>query len=337
MPRLEVRGARDLAELWRGVPAAALRYSPAASTPPPDLADLSDWLRARAWRDHCANGHEATGHPTDDEGLSRDFHANPVPASCADRGRDCPRADLGQCRADVLFPMRLGGGARTWRMATLFLQGWPSTGALHLIALGATAVEEMDWAAGRLGQWPALGTPVRLPVTCFGDLELRQASRYRLRLVTPWVVGKGERDLGLGLGVDLGKAPDAAMVTRELTKSLRSRAHKFTALCSGDHLWQRLGGHLVHHVADTLLPDALRVEEVHLQPATLAPARSRSNANAFQELAWLGEMIISATPALLPWLTLLALCGGGENADKGKGRVELLPMADSPSLSKGDT
>lgn len=305
LPNPEVRGARDLAQLWRGLPAAALRYTWPTSLSPAALADLSDWLRGRAWRDHCAA---------------------PEPASCIDQRHDCSRADQGGCRADALFPMRIGGGARTWRMATLFVQGWPSTKTLHLIALGATACGELGWAARRLSQWPELGTPVPLPVRCFGDLELRQASRYRLRLVTPWVVGKGDRDLVMGLG----KTPDTEMVTRELTKSLRSRAHKFTALCSNDNLWQRLGGHLVHHVADALLPAALRVEEVHLQHATLAPAHSRSNGHDYPELAWLGEVRISVTEFLLPWLTLLAVCGGGENADKGRGRIELLPVADTP-------
>jgi hypothetical protein len=307
MGHLEVRGARDLADLWRGLPAAGLRYALPPTAPPPDLADLSDWLRARAWRDHCAD---------------------PGPASCADRGGDCPRANQGDCRADALFPMRLGGGALTWRMATLFLQGWPSTGTLHLIALGETARGELGWAARRLSQWPALGTPQPLPVACFGDLELRAAQRFRLRFVTPWVVAKGEQ------GQD--QVPDAAAVTRELCKSLRSRAHKFTALCTRDSLWQRLGGHLVHHVADALLPGALAVEAVAVQPALLPLARSRTNKRVFYEAAWQGEIRLSIAPVLLPWLTLLALCGGGENADKGKGRVELLPLTDPILDRKGE-
>lgn len=309
MGNSEVRGARDLVELWRGLPAAGLRYALPMTDTPPDLTVLSDWLRARAWRDHCAEL---------------------APVSCVERGCDCPHANRGGCRADVLFPMRLGGGARTWRMATLFFQGWPATRTLHLIALGATACEELGWAAHGLCQRFGLGVPERLPVTCFGDLELRGANRFRLRFVTPWVVGKGER------GQDRGQAPDAAAVARELGKSLRSRAHKLTALCSRDSLWQRLGGHLVHHVADALLPEALVVEAVSIQSPSLPPARSLTNGRVFQEVAWLGEARLSAAPALLPWLTLLALCGGGENADKGKGRVELLPLTDSVLTRKGE-
>ena len=37
-------------------------------------------------------------------------------------------------------------------------------------------------------------------------------------------------------------------------------------------------------------------------------------------------MVLRVEPAVLPWLTLIALCGGGENADKGFGGVELLPL-----------
>ncbi|MCI0356339.1 MAG: hypothetical protein L0099_15070, partial [Acidobacteria bacterium] len=122
----EVRGARDLAELWRALPAAALRY-PAASLPSGlDVPTLSDTLRARAWREHCTA-----------ETL----------ASCAEYGHDCLHADQSRCRADILFPMRLGGGAQKWRMATLFAQWWPSMAVLHLIALGETACGELGWAA----------------------------------------------------------------------------------------------------------------------------------------------------------------------------------------------
>jgi len=289
----EVRGARDLAALWRTLPAAVLRYR--ASTPP-DLARLSDTLRARAWREHCAA---------------------PTPPSCVELGRDCPIANGDCCRADALFPMRLGGGAQKWRMATLFVQWWPSMAALHLIAVGETACREIGWAARCLRERHDLDTPERLAVACFGDLELRKAARWRLRFVTPWVVGKEP--------VDRISDPDAATIARELCKSMRARAHKLTALCTHDSVWQRLGGHLVHHVADALLP-ALAVEQASIVERPDSSAGSVSNGNTYQELTWSGEATLYAGDALLPWLSLLAVCGGGENADKGKGRVELLPL-----------
>lgn len=106
--------------------------------------------------------------------------------------------------------------------------------------------------------------------------------------------------------------------------------------CSRDSLWQRLGGHLVHHVA--MVPRGPGGGG-GVYPVRLAPtgaAESTTNGRVFHEVAWLGEARLSAAPALLPWLTLLALCGGGENADKGKGRVELLPLTDSGTTRKED-
>lgn len=290
----EVRGARDIAELWRALPAAVLRYP--APTSGVDLGQLSDSLRTRAWRDHCTS---------------------PGPYSCAEQGRDCAAA-AGGCRADALFPMSLGGGARSWRMATLYFQWWPSLGALHLIALGDTACAELGWAARLLRERHGLNNPEHLPVNSFGDLEPRGANRWRLRIVTPWVVSKGTPSTAA--------PPEAAAVTRELWKSLVARAHKFTALCAREPIWQRLGGHLVHHLADRLLPIELAVEQVGLEVITDATARSVSNGQGFTEVSWIGEVTLRAGPALWPWLGLLAVCGGGENADKGKGRVELWPL-----------
>lgn len=291
----EVRGARDLAALWRTLPVAVLRYP--ASTPP-HLTDLSDTLRARAWREHCADG---------------------TPASCVELRRDCLQANQGRCRADALFPMRLGGGAQKWRMATLFVQWWPSMAMLHLIALGETACAEIDWAARCLRESHGLDAPEPLGLSCLGDLELRGATRWRLRFVTPWVVSKEASTKVRG--------PDADTVAHELGKSMKARAHKITALCTRETIWQRLGGHLVHHVADALLPTTLDVEDAHIQTPQPAPEASVSNRNTYQELAWGGEVTLRVGEALLPWLSLLAVCGGGENADKGKGRVELLPLS----------
>ena len=294
MPMTEPRGARDLAELWRALPAGVLSYPLAAL---PDLAALSDTLRARAWRERCAA---------------------PAARSCAEQGQDCPLAGTGACRADGLFPMHLGGGAPQWRMATLFLQWWPSHGRLFLIALGEAATAELGWAARCLRERHGLEAAERLPVTRFAELEVRGWRRLRLNFVTPWVVSKGERAADA--------APDAATVARELSKAMRARAHKFTALCARDAVWQRLGGHLAHHVADRLLPDALTVERVELCLSPPAPARSRANGQRFEEVGWLGAVTLAVDEAALPWLSLLAVCGGGENADKGRGRVELAPL-----------
>lgn len=290
----EVRGARDLAELWRALPAAVLQY-PVAGPPGPGLAALSGALRNQAWNDHCAA----------------------APDSCNKPGRSCRQANQGRCRADALFPAQIGGGAQSWRMATLFLHWRPSFGEMHLIALGETACAEFGWAARCLrGQHGLEGGRV-LDVSCFADLELAGALLWRLTFVTPWVVGKNLRcEAAL---------PNAETVAHELIKGMRARAHKLTALCTRDSIWQRLGGHLALHIADVLLPAALSVEEICIEEVLL-PLQSRGNHSRFEAHAWTGEITLAVSEPLLPWLSLLAICGGGKNADKGFGSVELKPL-----------
>ncbi len=291
----EVRGAPDLAELWRVLPVAVLRY-PAGRLPPSmDLASLSDTLRARAWREHCAA----------------------APDCCVELERNCLHVDQGCCRADILFPMQLGGGAQKWRMATLFVRWWPSVEALHLIALGETACAELGWAARCLHERLGFNSPESLAVSRFGDLELRRSVRWHLTFVTPWVVDKNmHRETPV---------PDAKTVAHELGKSIRARAHKLTALCTHDPVWQRLGGHLAHHIADTLLPEGISVERVRIEAKVISAALQRWR-SPVDVHAWTGELTLAVSEPLLPWLSLLAICGGGENADKGFGCVELTPL-----------
>jgi hypothetical protein len=291
-----VRGARDLTLLWRTLPVAALQYNIPAWQDGLGVADLNNMLRDRAWRQHCANV---------------------SPRSCADLRKSCLMNDGDRCKADTLFPVNIGGGAKSWRMATLFLHWRPSIDALQLVTLGKTTCEQIDWAADCLKARYSLHPASRLDVTTLADLELCQAERWRLLFVTPWVVNKNVRTVP--------HAPDNDTVMRELAKSLRQRAHKLTALCTSDSIWQRLGGHLVHHVADSLLPSGSAVERVDIKQATLQLA-STGNGAAFDALVWQGEVTLRIDAQLLPWLTLLAICGGGENADKGFGSVELIPL-----------
>lgn len=291
-----VRGARDLAALWRTLPAAVIRY-PAADVPTGlGIATLSDSLRAWAWRTHCRA---------------------PVEVNCVDRGCSCVFADQGDCRADVLFPVRLGGGVPQWRMATLFLRWLPARGELHLIALGETACALIGSAARVLREHHGLSGGETLDVTCWADLELHGATRWQLSLVTPWIVSKEAHQPAT--------RPDPAYITHELRKSIRTRAHKFTALCAREPTWQRLAGHLAHHVADALLPEAFTVEHASVEADTWVLG-SRGNSAVFRALVWHGEVTLMVNPSLLPWLSVLAVCGGGENADKGFGGVELQPV-----------
>lgn len=294
----EVRGARDLAELWRGVPIAGWRYACPAGPPPQGLAALSNTLRARAWREHCAAA---------------------APASCAELGQACTMADSGRCRADALFPVQVGGGAPQWRMATLFVRWQLASSELELLAIGEQGCAELGWAVRCLRDRHRLQPVTHLPATRFADLELRDATRWRLVFVTPWMVAKRR-----GRPEKMARPFDAIWVAHELGKSMRARAHKLTALCARGTVWQRLGGHLAHHVADALLP-RLKVEQIRIESVHL-PLASQGNRAAFQGLAWSGEVTLRVESALLPWLSLLAICGGGENPDKGFGMVEVTPL-----------
>ena len=289
----EVRGARDLATLWWGLPVAVIAYPKSAWSVEDGLATLSDTLRGRSWREHC---------------VSRTLE------SCAEQGKDCIHP--GNCHGDALFPMKIGGGAPSWRMATLFVQWRPMLAQWHLIALGAKACDSLGWASRCLRERHGLEGGVRLPVSTLADLQLAGGQCWELRFVTPWIVGKGGQ---------ADAVTNCEGVTHELRKALRTRAHKISALCLGEEFIQRITGHLVHHVASTLLHQGLVVESAELESAPLALA-SRGNGSRFVALTWTGRVKLRVEPAVLPWLSLLALCGGGENADKGFGAVELIPV-----------
>ncbi len=292
----EVRGSRDLAALWRALPVGVWRYPASALPSGLGLAALSDSLRARAWREHCAS---------------------PTPVSCAEQGGTCAQAERGSCHADVLFPLKIGGGTPSWRMATLAIQWRPALGEMRLIAFGEISCRWLRWAASCLYERHRLGGGEPLEVATLGDLELTGAERFRVEFVTPWVVRKGARVQVV--------APDAVDVAQEWRKAMRTRAHKITALCVHNETWQRLGGHLVHHVADALLPAGLTIEEVGVE-AEVLNLGSRGNGAVFQALTWRGAAMLRVDESTLPWLSLVATCGGGENTDKGFGGVEVTPL-----------
>lgn len=294
--RGEVRGARDLVALWRALPAAALSYPASALPPGLGLSALSGTLRAAAWRDHCAAA---------------------TPASCAESLGICTLADSGQCRADVLFPMKLGGGIPSWRMATLSVQWRPTLQELRLIALGETGCGMLGWAARCLRDRHRIEGAEPIGAATLADLELRGGARWHLDFVTPWLVAKNAG----GRPVD----PDAAAVSHEIRKAMRTRAHKLTALCARESVWQRLGGHLAHHVADCLLPEGFFVEDAHVEARPLRLA-SRGNKSEFEAQQWSGCATLWLDETVLPWLSLVAICGGGENPDKGFGGIELTPL-----------
>ena len=292
--RREIRGARDLTALWQALPAAVLAYPASAWPPDQGLATLSNTLRARAWREHCESA---------------------TMQSCAERGQNCERP--GHCRADALFPVNLGGGAPSWRQATLFVQWRPALNEWHLIALGTLACASLGWAGRCLREQHGLDGAVPQPVSTLADLELAGAMRWQLTFVTPWLVDKGQPEPAA--------PPDTETVAHELRKAMRLRAHKLTALCFEDTRAQRLASHLAHHVAELLLADGLQVEQAQVASDFLELA-SRGNRSSFVALTWSGRAIVRVEPGVLPWLSLIALTGGGENADKGFGSIELTSL-----------
>lgn len=291
----EIRGARDLVELWRDLPLGMLAYPRASGPPDLGLAVLSDTLRARAWREHCTAAEVQ---------------------SCAERGQNCRHPQ--HCRADALFPVALGGGAPSWRMASLFIHDRPRLEQQHLIALGATACDALGWAARVLRDHHGLCQTQPLPVTRLAEVELSGARHWQLNLVTPWLVSKGR-------AADDHQPPEVKTLAHELRKAMRLRAHKLTALCLHDPRAQRLAAHLAHHVAEALLPQAVQVEQAEIHPEPLALA-SRGNGARFTATTWTGWARLRVEPDAWPWLTLIALCGGGENADKGFGGIEVQPL-----------
>lgn len=225
--------------------------------------------------------------------------------------------------------MHLGGGAPQWRMATLFVQWLPRAAQLRVVALGEAARAELPWTARCLAAQHALPTPQFSDVRTFGDMLVSasgSSGNWGIAFVTPWIVAKQAR----GKPVD----PDEGALRWELCKAISSRAQKFTALCADEPMWQRLGGHIARYVAEALLPAAIRVEGMHIKSLVL-PLASKGNRGSFNAYAWMGDATLRVTESLLPWISLLAICGGGENADKGFGAVELMPERECISTDRG--
>jgi hypothetical protein len=220
-------------------------------------------------------------------------------------------------------------------MATLFVQWRPRAGEMRLVALGEAATAELDWAATCLDKRYGLRTPDPTELQRFADFELTGSERWRVSFVTPWVVGKfahaAARSSAAAHSRDVRRTttgfaaltpPDQDTLLRDLRKSMATRAQKFTALCAREPTWQRIAAHLARYAAEALPTAALQVETAVVAALRL-PLESRGNAGRFDVLAWTGEVVLRVAPPALPWLSLLALCGGGENADKGFGVVEV--------------
>lgn len=299
-----VRGAADLVRCWAELEVGVAEWPMPQLPPGLALGALSNTLRSRAWRDHCAS---ALGCP----GMG----------CCVDVGTPCRGTASDRCTGDTLFPVSVGRGVPAWRMATVFLHWHAHAGILRLLLLGPVSADQLDWACATLSQRHGLAAPLRRRRVQLGELFLPVARRWRLAVVTPWVAAKVSASAPIA---DDG-APDAAALKRELITAMTSRAHKLTALSCRDMTAQRLGGHLAHHVAEQLLPGAVHIQRADLQ-SCLLPAESAGNGHRFAMLAWVGQADLLVHSEALPWLSLLNLCGGGAQSDKGFGAVELIPV-----------
>lgn len=295
-----VRGAPDLVGLWRSLPAAGIRYrAPGMTTSL--MKNLNNDLRARAWRELCTS----------------------PPPPCIEKPQNCQYADQRRCLADVMFPLpKHCGGPQNWRMATLFPRWWPSVDYVYLIGVGTTARESVDWAGSRLDGQYGLGTAERLDVSSFGDVELGAATRWRLTIVLPWQIkARGARNSH--------RMPDEKTVAHELINSMKNRAKKYTSLCIDHPLQQRLGAHLAHYVSEAILYEALMVECVSIKAEPPVTERSGTNRQSYDVIRWTGTAELKIEEGALPWLSLLAIFGGGDNADHGYGSLELFPLGNT--------
>lgn len=298
----EVRGARDLVALWSELPAATLIHPLQQLPAGLGLLEIGNGLRASAWRERCAAGRAE---------------------SCVDRLVPCMHANTGGCRADVLVPVHPGGGAPQWRMATLTVQWRPAAEELRLLAVGRVACEELTWAAHVLAARHGLASAKETSVRRLGDLMPGEGRAWQLNLGTPWLVSK----FAEAPGRQSCSVPSAEDVARKLHESLCARAHKLTALCTGEPLWQRIGGHLARYASEAVLARGLAVRRTRLVAVRIDGKRI-GRGKPYDGLAWAGEVELEVDEPVLPWLALLDAFGVGENTDKGFGQVELLPLRD---------
>lgn len=299
-PQPEVRGARDLVALWDLLPVAEAIFPLEALPPATGTLSISNRLRADAWREHCAR---AGGEP------------------CIERSQPCQRAQ--SCVADQLFPVHPGGGAPQWRMSTLFARWRPRARALRILAVGRTAVRALDWASAIVQERLRTGPPQAGAARWFGDLVPARPGRWRLEMVTPWLVGKSrEHEVTAA-----ERAPDPEAVAALLSETLTVRALKISALCSTDAVRQRLYGHLSRYVSQAVLERHVVLRRAELV-ATTIPAEALGDGKPYAGHAWAGWIELGVDEAALPWIALASAFGLGENADKGFGQAELVPVED---------
>lgn len=208
-------------------------------------------------------------------------------------------------------------------MSTLSAVPWPSARVLHVVAVGKPALACKTWIEECMVQEFDLRGAVHVPISQLGNLQLPRASHWRMGIGSPWRVEKSGTQANAPV---VPARPATPMeVHAQLINSMRVQAHKVSALCSPDPTMQRMLGHLSHHVSDALLARGLSVHRCGIV-ADHVEEVSKSNGKRYKVLRWTnGEAELEVDAEILPWLSLIALFGGGENTGKGFGRVELIP------------
>lgn len=289
-----------LADLWCDLPAAVWYFDDAAPEVTADPMVVADTLRKRAWRERCVRVSERP---------------------CIEQHLPCLHADQGRCMADVLVPMYEGGGAATWRTATLRVVCEPSKGQWGVLALGSVAVRELGWAVRTLHQQHRLSGNADGGVTRLGDLLPATGGELRMLLATPWV-RRREGPASGGSRLD-----PAGLLQGEVVRNVLDRARRLTTLCSADPRWQLLGAEFARSADPAWLGQQVQVLGDELRPCTLPAVTSRGNGGSFSFNAWEGHLDLHVSPTGHRWLALLKVLGIGQASDKGYGVVEIMARA----------
>ena len=258
-----------------------------------DIYEMSGRLRARIWRQHCAAGMGA--------------------GSCIEQRQPC-RCPA-ECLAQRWLPDSDTTGGASWRMPALYLRHDPVAGEWVLWLLGECNTAERNAVLEIMRAWVGQHS-VNHRSGKLDSFAPGGAGCYQLSLSTPWVVQKSSAS----------DQPSEAEFAASLHVSLAQRMKTFAVLAlhslpepPADEV-SRLVGFAARYVAQGLTPAAFQLDACELAwEGFMAP--SRSNGKLVPHVVAGVDSLITVQVAAqaLPWLTLLAIAGGGKATGKGFG------------------